>query len=65
MPFKRNIKIRVQKAMGRLKCTRDFGQYAMKIVGSNEYQTTADIYTRLDQEMMKRQFMYAAGASGK
>jgi len=26
---------------------------AMKIVGHNEYQTTADIYTHLDQEMMQ------------
>ena len=26
---------------------------AMKIVGLNEYQTTADIYTHLDQEMMQ------------
>ena len=25
----------------------------MKIVGQNEYQTTADIYTHLDQEMMQ------------
>ena len=25
----------------------------MKIVGHNEYQTTADIYTHLDQEMMQ------------
>ena len=28
-------------------------QKAMKIVGHNEYQTTADIYTHLDQEMMQ------------
>ena len=26
---------------------------AMKIMGHNEYQTTADIYTHLDQEMMQ------------
>ena len=26
---------------------------AMKIVGHSEYQTTADIYTHLDQEMMQ------------
>ena len=26
---------------------------AMKIVGHNEYQTTADIYTHLDQEMLR------------
>ena len=26
---------------------------AMKILGHNEYQTTADIYTHLDQEMMQ------------
>ena len=26
---------------------------AMKIVGHNEYQTTADIYSHLDQEMMQ------------
>ena len=26
---------------------------ATKIVGHNEYQTTADIYTHLDQEMMQ------------
>ena len=26
---------------------------AMKIVGHNEYQTTADIYTHLEQEMMQ------------
>ena len=26
---------------------------AMKIVGHSDYQTTADIYTHLDQEMMR------------
>ena len=30
-----------------------FLEKAMKIVGHSEYQTTADIYTHLDQEMMQ------------
>ncbi len=30
-----------------------FLEKAMKIMGHNEYQTTADIYTHLDQEMLQ------------
>ena len=42
-----------------------FLEKAMKIVGHSEYQTTADIYTHLDKEMLRATAADMAGVFKK